>query len=286
MKLVTFVHNNAEHIGALAGDTITELSEIAPDMRSLLAMGSDGLEAARAAAGAATRTVALADVELLSPLPRPRVILAVGLNYKDHIEEFGDANRKLPPHPVIFNKQVGAINGPSQPFHLPKVSGALDYEGELVIVIGKQCRHVKKENARDVIAGYTVANDVSVRDFQGHSPTMTMGKSFDTHCPLGPALVTADEIADPHDLDIKTWVNGEIRQDSNTKHLIFDCDFLIEYLTQIMTLEPGDVILTGTPSGVAAAMQPPAWLKVGDKVRIEIDSIGTIENEVIAEPGQ
>jgi 2-keto-4-pentenoate hydratase/2-oxohepta-3-ene-1,7-dioic acid hydratase in catechol pathway len=284
MKLVTFSQGANQRIGALAGDTITDLSEIASDIQALLAMGDEGLEAARAAAGAATRTIPLADVTLLAPLPRPRVILAVGLNYKDHIEEFGDAARKLPPNPVIFNKQVGAINGPSQPFHLPKVSGALDYEGELVIVIGKRCRHVKKENARDVIAGYTVANDVSVRDFQGHSPTMTMGKSFDTHCPLGPALVTADEIADPHNLDIKTWVNGEIRQDSNTRHLIFDCDFLIEYLTQIMTLEPGDIILTGTPSGVAAAMDPPAWLKVGDKVRIEIDGLGVIENEVVAEP--
>lgn len=285
MKLVTFVQGSTQHIGALAGETITDLTEIAPDMQSLLALGPDGLEAARAAANAATRTVALADVTLLSPLPRPRVILAVGLNYKDHIEEFGDAARKLPPNPVIFNKQVGAINGPYEPFHLPKVSTALDYEGELVIVIGKRCRHVEKENAREVIAGYTIANDVSVRDFQGHSLTMTMGKSFDTHCPLGPALVTSDDIADPHDLDIKTWVNGDLRQDSNTRHLIFDCDFLIEYLSQIMTLEPGDIILTGTPSGVAAAMQPPDWLKVGDTVRIEIDGIGAIENTVIAEPG-
>lgn len=285
MKLVSFSSGTAEHIGALAGETITDLTEIAPDMQTLLSMGDEGLEAARAAADAATRTFALADVVLLSPLPRPRVILAVGLNYQDHIAEFGDASRKTPPNPVIFNKQVGAINGPCEPFHLPKVSSALDYEGELVIVIGKRCRHVKKEEARGMIAGYTIANDVSVRDFQGHSPTMTMGKSFDTHCPLGPALVTSDEIPDPHVLDIKTWVNGELRQDSNTKHLIFDCDFLIAYLSQIMTLEPGDIILTGTPSGVAAAMQPPKWLEVGDTVRIEIEGLGAIENKVIAEPG-
>ena len=282
MKLVSYEDGGAEKIGLLEGEEIADLSGVAPDMKSLLAQGVGGLKKV-ASAAAGTPRVPLSSVTLRAPLPAPRVILAVGLNYQDHIAEFGDAKRQTPAHPIIFNKQVGAINGPFEPFHLPKVSAALDYEGELALIIGKTCRHVKKANARSVIAGYAVANDVSVRDWQGHSPTMTMGKSFDTHCPLGPALVTADEIADPHDLDIKTWVNGELRQDSNTRHLIFDIDFLIEYLTSVMTLEPGDIILTGTPSGVAAAMQPPRWLVPGDKVRIEINGVGTIENEVVAE---
>jgi 2-keto-4-pentenoate hydratase/2-oxohepta-3-ene-1,7-dioic acid hydratase in catechol pathway len=282
MKLVSYKEQGISRFGALDGEEIADLCALAPDLKSLLVEGKEGLAKAADAAKTAPRSK-LSQVTLLAPIPEPRVILAIGLNYHDHIAEFGEAGRTTPPNPVVFNKQVGAINGPYQPFHLPKASQALDYEGELALIIGKPCRHVKKENARDVIAGYTVANDVSVRDWQGHSPTMTMGKSFDTHCPLGPTLVTADEISDPHNLDIKTWVNGELRQDSNTKHLIFDCDFLIEYLSTVMTLLPGDIILTGTPSGVAAAMQPPQWLKVGDKVRIEISGIGEIENEVVSE---
>jgi 2-keto-4-pentenoate hydratase/2-oxohepta-3-ene-1,7-dioic acid hydratase in catechol pathway len=160
----------------------------------------------------------------------------------------------------------------------------LDYEGELAFVIGRRCRHVPKARAREVIAGYTVCNDVSVRDWQMRVRTMTMGKSFDTHGPLGPWIVTSDELEDPHTLGLRTWVNGELRQDSNTKELIFDCFDLVEHLSTAFTLEPGDVISTGTPSGVGIAKKPPLLLVAGDVVKIEIEGIGTIENPVIDEP--
>ena len=205
----------------------------------------------------------------------------MGLNYADHAAEAG---MDTPQHPMIFNKQSTAAHPPYEPFHLPRVSPALDYEGELAVVIGKRCRHVPRERAPEVIAGYTICNDVSVRDWQLRVPTFTMGKSFDTHCPLGPAIVTPDEIPDPHSLDLRTWVNGELRQSSNTQHLIFDCFTLVEHLSTAFSLEPGDVISTGTPSGVGAVMKPPNFLKAGDVVKIAIDGLGEIENAVIEEP--
>jgi 2-keto-4-pentenoate hydratase/2-oxohepta-3-ene-1,7-dioic acid hydratase in catechol pathway len=219
-------------------------------------------------------------VRLEAPVARPGKILAVGLNYRDHAEEVGI---ELPKVPMIFNKQSTSIAGPFEPIHLPRVSDKLDYEGELACVIGRRCRHVPVERAGEVIAGYSVCNDVSVRDWQMRVPTFTMGKSFDTHCPLGPWIVTGDEI-DPHALDIRTWVNGELRQSSNTSHLIFDCFALVAHLTEAFTLEPGDVISTGTPSGVGSGMKPRRYLKCGDVVRIEIEGIGAIENRVVAEP--
>ncbi|MEE9551653.1 MAG: fumarylacetoacetate hydrolase family protein, partial [Gammaproteobacteria bacterium] len=168
--------------------------------------------------------------------------------------------------------------------HRPRVSEKLDYEGELGIVIGKRCRHVTQGQAIDIIAGYTIVNDVSVRDWQMRSHTWTLGKSFDTHGPIGPWIVTADEIDDPHNLAIKTWVNEDLRQSSNTKHLIFNCYYLIEYLSTVMTLEPGDIISTGTSSGVGVMMKPHCYMKPGDCVRIEIEKIGMLENPVIEEP--
>jgi len=212
---------------------------------------------------------------------RPRKILAVGLNYADHIAESG---MKPPEFPTIFNKQVTSVTGPYDPIHLPRVSGALDYEGELAFVIGRRCRHVPRERAPEVIAGYLVLDDVTVRDWQLRTPTWTMGKSFDTHCPMGPWIVTADELGDPHSLGIRTWVNGELRQDSNTKELVHDCFSLVEHLSTAFTLEPGDVVTTGTPGGVGIGMRPPRLLAVGDVVRVEIDRIGQLENPVIEEP--
>ena len=185
---------------------------------------------------------------------------------------------------MFFNKQVTCVNGPFDPIWMPRVSDKLDYEGELAFVIGKRCRHVPKERAREVIAGYLICNDVSVRDWQQRSPTMTLGKSFDTHGPLGPWLVTADELGDPHVLDLETTVDGERRQKSNTKHLVFDCFAQVETLSTVFTLEPGDVVSTGTCGGVGVAMNPRGYLKVGQRVRIEISGLGAIENEVIPEP--
>jgi 2-keto-4-pentenoate hydratase/2-oxohepta-3-ene-1,7-dioic acid hydratase in catechol pathway len=225
---------------------------------------------------------ALDEVRLLAPV-QPRKFLGIGLNYADHIAESG---MEAPEFPVFFNKQATCVIGPGEDVHMPRVSSLLDYEGELAIVIGRRCRHVSEEDAREVIAGYTITNDVSVRDWQLRTPTMTMGKSFDTHGPLGPWIVTGDELGDPHSLSIKTWVNDELRQDGNTSEMIYDCFQQVAHLSEAFTLEPGDVIATGTPAGIGAVRQPfpEGLLKVGDTVRIEIEGIGTLENTVVEEP--
>jgi 2-keto-4-pentenoate hydratase/2-oxohepta-3-ene-1,7-dioic acid hydratase in catechol pathway len=225
---------------------------------------------------------ALDEVRLLAPV-QPRKYLAIGLNYADHIAESG---MQAPEFPIFFNKQVTCVVGPGDDVHMPRVSSLLDYEGELAIVIGRRCRHVPLEQAHEVIAGYTIANDVSVRDWQLRTPTMTMGKSFDTHGPLGPWVVTADELGDPHDLGLRTFVNDEPRQDGNTREMVFDCFQQVAHLSEAFTLEPGDVIATGTPAGVGAVRQPfpEGLLKVGDVVRVEIEGIGTLENTVVEEP--
>jgi 2-keto-4-pentenoate hydratase/2-oxohepta-3-ene-1,7-dioic acid hydratase in catechol pathway len=291
MKLATFTHAGTTRIGVVIGlsqsdelrvvDLAAAAPELPTEMVAFFEAGESALDAARVAADAGAATLPLADVHLESPILRPPKILAVGLNYADHVAESG---MEKPKHPMIFNKQSTSAHPPRDPVHLPRASALLDYEGELGIVIGTACRHVPRDRAREVIAGYTIINDVSVRDWQIRVPTMTMGKSFDTHCPMGPWITTEDEIPDPHLLSLKTWVNGELRQDSNTKHLIFDCFTLIEHLSTAFTLEAGDVIPTGTPSGVAIGFKPPKWLVEGDVVRVAIDGIGEIENAVIAEP--
>ena len=285
MKLATITHAGTTRVGVVLGDEVVDLAATAPDlpaeMTALLAAGRPALEAAERAAEHPAARIPLDDVHLEAPVQRPPKLLAVGLNYADHVAESG---LQQPKHPSIFNKQSTCVTGPYDPVHLPKVSSALDYEGELAVVIGRRCRHVPADRATEVIAGYTIVNDVSVRDWQFHTPTMTMGKSFDTHGPMGPWLVTPEEIGDPHSLGIRTWVNGELRQDGSTKDLIFDCFDVVAYLSTAFTLEPGDVISTGTPAGVGIAMKPPRLLSSGDVVRIEIDRIGQIENPVIDEP--
>jgi 2-keto-4-pentenoate hydratase/2-oxohepta-3-ene-1,7-dioic acid hydratase in catechol pathway len=283
MKLATFTEADRTRVGIVVGDGIADLSaapELPTEVTALLAGGPETLAAAARAAKHAP-TLPLADVRLEAPVLRPPKILAIGLNYADHVAESGMETPKLP---LVFNKQSTSVVGPGDPFHMPRVSTALDYEGELGVVIGRRCRHVPRERAAEVIAGVTVVNDVTVRDWQLRTPTWTMGKSFDTHCPLGPWIVTSDELPDPHCLDLKTWVNGELRQSSNTKQLIFDCFALVEHLSTAFTLEPGDVIATGTPGGVGIGMKPPQLLKVGDVVKIAIDGVGEIENAVIEEP--
>ncbi|MGR8948717.1 MAG: fumarylacetoacetate hydrolase family protein [Gammaproteobacteria bacterium] len=277
MKLVTYSHNGSTSIGRVDGDHIINLSSIAPDMRALFDVSDWQAQAANASGDA----IQLSDVTLHSPVLNPSKILAIGLNYKDHIEETG---LDTPEFPMFFNKQASAVNGPYDPIHMPKVSEKLDYEGEMGFIIGRRCRHVPKERAHEVIAGFTVCNDVSVRDWQMRAQTFTLGKSFDTHSPFGPYLVTPDEVGDPHDLALKTTVNGELRQDSNTKHLVFDCYDQIATLTAAFTLEPGDLIVTGTPSGVGIGFKPHKYLHVGDKVKVEIEKLGFIENEVVSEP--
>ncbi len=283
MKLATFTHETTR-IGVVDGDSIVDLAVAAPnlprEMVALLEAGPDALHDALDAVETGPR-LPLAEVRLEPPILRPPKFLAVGLNYADHVAESG---LEIPKHPTIFNKQSTCVTGPGDPIHLPRASQVLDYEGELGFVIGRRCRHVSRDEAAEVIAGYLIVDDVSVRDWQLRVPTWTMGKSFDTHGPIGPWITTADEVPDPHQLQLRTFVNGELRQDSNTKELIFDCFTLVEHLSTAFTLEPGDVITTGTPSGVGIGMKPPKLLVAGDVVRIEIDGLGAIENTVVVEP--
>jgi 2-keto-4-pentenoate hydratase/2-oxohepta-3-ene-1,7-dioic acid hydratase in catechol pathway len=285
---VTFTHAGATRIGCVAGDEIVDLGAAAPelprDMIALLEAGPGALASVRRALESAAPRLPLGSVRLESPVLRPPKFLAIGLNYADHVAEARPAGYQATEAPIFFNKQSTCATGHGQPIHLPRVSHRLDYEGELAFVIGRRCRHVPRERAHEVVAGFTICNDVSVRDWQRRTPTMTMGKSFDTHGPLGPWLVTPDEVADPHARAIRTWVSGELRQDSNTRHMIHDCWAQIEHLTTAFTLEVGDVISTGTPAGVGGAMKPPQWLVAGDVVRIEVEGIGVLENPVIAEP--
>jgi len=287
MKLCTFELAGAARIGIVLDEEVVDLAAAAPDlpreMSALLDAGEPALRAARDAAARAKNRIALDSVRLLAPILRPPKFLAIGLNYADHIAEAGLDTPKVP---TVFNKQSTCVTGPHDPIHMPRVSAAVDYEGELGFVIGRRCRHVPRARAHEVIAGYLCVNDVSVRDWQMRVPTWTMGKSFDTHGPIGPWITTADEVGDPHGLRLRTCVNGELRQDSNTKHLIFDCYALVEHLTTAFTLEPGDVIATGTPSGVGAVMKPPKLLRAGDVVRIEIDGVGALENPVVPEPAE
>jgi 2-keto-4-pentenoate hydratase/2-oxohepta-3-ene-1,7-dioic acid hydratase in catechol pathway len=285
MKLAT-VRTAAGDVPAVVdGDDIVDLSVAAPSLPrtvvGILEGGADALAAARAAVASGAGRTSLAGARLAAPIPRPPKFCAIGLNYADHIAETGS---KTPDFPTVFVKLPTCVNGPYDDIWLPKVSDQLDYEGELAFVIGTRCRHVKAADAPAVIAGYTIVNDVSVRDYQRRTPQFTLGKSFDTHGPMGPWIVTGEEIGDPHALDIKTWVNGELRQDSNTRHLIFNCYALVEALSEVYTLEPGDVVATGTSSGVAGAMKPPKWMQVGDVVKIEIEKIGSIEGRIVAEP--
>jgi 2-keto-4-pentenoate hydratase/2-oxohepta-3-ene-1,7-dioic acid hydratase in catechol pathway len=267
------------------GSELVGLAAAAPElpreMSAFLAAGQPALERAARAVQSAAKRLPLTAVKLEAPVPSPQKFLCVGLNYADHIAETG---REKPTFPVFFNKQSSCVNAPYDPIVLPPSGGYLDYEGELAFVIGKRCRRVPRARAHEVIAAYMIVDDVSVRDWQAKSPTMTLGKSWDTHGPMGPWLTTADEVSDPHGLELRTWVNGELRQNSNTKHLIFNCFECVETLSTVCTLEPGDVISTGTPSGVALGFKPPKFLNAGDRIRIEITGLGHLEHEVIADP--
>lgn len=285
MKLATFETGGEAHIGIVVDGQIIDLTKAAPelprDMIGLIMAWSDIAGRVQSIARDTRPDVQIDSVHLLPPVPDPQKIIAIGLNYADHIAETG---REPPKNQVWFPKLLNAINGPYDPIQIPKASSQVDYEGELVFIVGKRCRHVSKEEASTVVFGYCVGDDVSVRDWQRRTPQYMLGKSFDTHAPFGPWIVTADEVGDPHDLGIRTFVNGEIRQNSNTKYLIFNVFDQIAHVSQAMTLEPGDVVYTGTPGGVGMAMDPPTYLKAGDVVRVEIDRVGTLQAECVAEP--
>jgi 2-keto-4-pentenoate hydratase/2-oxohepta-3-ene-1,7-dioic acid hydratase in catechol pathway len=226
-----------------------------------------------------TADYSMQEVRFHAPVGRPGKILGIGLNYADHADEAAAVGFTRPERQMWFSKPITAVNGPFDGIERPVVSQALDYEAEMVFVVGKRCRNIAPEEAAQAIFGYCVGNDVSVRDWQMHTSQVMIGKSFDTHAPFGPWIVTRDAV-DVGNLPIRAFVNREKRQESNTRYMIFDCAAQLSYLSQAMTMEPGDVVFTGTPGGVGALMKPPTWLKPGDRVRIEIDGIGAIENEV------
>jgi 2-keto-4-pentenoate hydratase/2-oxohepta-3-ene-1,7-dioic acid hydratase in catechol pathway len=282
MKLCRFVDASGEPaLGLVEDGEIIDLSGSDLPSEPAAALAKSGHDGIEKAATDAPR-LPLAETRLLAPAS-PRKYLAIALNYADHIAEMG---MEAPEVPVFFNKQVTCVTGPGAEVHMPKVSTLLDYEAELALVIGQRCRHVPVERAHEVIAGYTCANDVSVRDWQGRAQTMTIGKSFDTHGPLGPWLVTPDEVGDPQDLRVRCYVNEELRQDASTAEMVFDCFQQVSHLSEAFTLEPGDVIATGTPAGVGLGRQPfrEYLLHVGDTVRVEIERVGELVNTVIEEP--
>jgi 2-keto-4-pentenoate hydratase/2-oxohepta-3-ene-1,7-dioic acid hydratase in catechol pathway len=285
LKLITYTRDGRTSVGALTEDGAgvvdlpTADGALLSTMIELLAGGDEMLVRARAALGKGPQ-FAVDDVTIEAPVPRPGKALAIGLNYRDHAAEGG---QPIPQRPVVFSKVTTCITGAGKPIYMPRVSTSVDWEGELCFVIGRSARHVAAAQAMDYVAGFTIGNDVSVRDWQFHSPTWMMGKGFDSHGPIGPWLVTRDDVkADA--LGIRTYVNGVLKQDSNTSQLIFDVPAIIEYLSAAFTLEPGDIVFTGTPAGVGVSRKPPEFLKSGDTVRIEIDGLGALENPVVDEP--
>lgn len=281
MKIVRYEDKGVVKLGAVSGQGVVELtrrfSSLADSAIDLIRQWPNLRGDVEKTVADDAADVALTDVRLLAPIARPGKIMAIGLNYADHVRETG---QKMPPHQIWFTKAVTAINGPFDPIELPIASAQVDYEAELVVIIGRRCKHVPKERAADAIFGYCVGNDVSVRDWQLQTTQWVLGKSFDTHAPVGPWIVTADELGDPHTMGIRCFVNGERRQNSNTGNLVFNVYDQVAHLSRAMTLEPGDIIFTGTPGGVGLAMNPPRWLRAGDKVHVEIDRIGAIEAEM------
>jgi 2-keto-4-pentenoate hydratase/2-oxohepta-3-ene-1,7-dioic acid hydratase in catechol pathway len=284
LKLATFTLNGSTRVGKVVGDRIIDLSVAVPElpksMLEILQLGQSALDKVRAIPDTSA-SQPLASVLLLAPIANPQKFLAIGMNYQAHADEARAAGIPIPTSQLWFNKQVSCITGPFSPVEMPKVSDRLDYEGELGVVIGTRCRHVAAERAREVIAGYMVMNDVSVRDWQARSPTFTLGKSFDTHGPTGPWITTDDEVADPHALTLRLSVNGELRQSSSTGDMIYNIFDQIAYLSTVMTLEPGDLLATGTPAGVGIALNK--FLKVGDAVRVEVEGLGYIETRIVPE---
>ena len=291
MKLVSYQYSdNQVHLGAVSDDRVINLNQdsggaLPDDMLRFLQLGSGAMQTARDAVAQADSELRLDEVKLLSPVPNPSKVVAIGLNYMDHIRE---ANLGMPELATMFCKYPSSVIGSGEDIRWStSLTEQVDYEAELAVVIGKTARKVDAEVAYDYIAGYTNCNDVSARDLQFKPGDQWLrGKCLDTFCPLGPYLVTRDEIPDPHQLSIQCRVNGEIRQDSNTREMIYKIPYLIEYLSAAFTLLPGDVIATGTPHGVGAFRDPPIWLQSGDEVEIEVEGLGILSNRCDVVPQQ
>jgi acylpyruvate hydrolase len=310
MRLVTFEDEpKRNRLGAVADGVVVDLNAayralleergerragelsveaVPPEMLAFLDSGDRAMNAARdalkliarlGADGARERGLArrAESVRLRAPVPRPTKLILVGLNYRDHAEEAG---MKIPEVPTIFSKYANCVIGPGDAIKIPKVSAMIDYEAEYAFVIGRAGRDITPDRAMDYVAGYTIVNDVSCRDYQMKTGQWMIGKTFDTFAPMGPYLVTRDEIADPHNLEISLQLNGQRMQHSNTRNLIFKTEHLIAFLSQVFTFEPGDVVSTGTPGGVGFARKPPVFMRAGDRVRVEVEGLGALENPV------
>jgi 2-keto-4-pentenoate hydratase/2-oxohepta-3-ene-1,7-dioic acid hydratase in catechol pathway len=295
MKLVRFRHGRKEHYGIITDGKIVSVPLLAKAMNAkfprrlqdLIAQGRDGIESAERLlkkarqADIAKASYSSSEATLLAPIPFPPKIICLGLNYRDHAAE---TNKPVPDEPVIFMKPRTAIIGPNDNIVKPSFVRQLDYEAELAIVVGRKAKNVSASDARGYIFGYTILNDVSARDIQFKDTQWTRGKGFDTFAPTGPSITTVNQLQDTSNLKIKTWVNGELRQNSTTRNMAFNVDEIVHQLSRVMTLEPCDIIATGTPAGVGFAMKTqPKFLKAGDVVRIEIEKIGILENAVIEE---
>jgi len=284
MRFVTFQYGGKTSPGLLAPDqTVIDLTAAGfPTLLDLIEAGDDGRGKAAAFAAGATAgdKRPLNTVKLLAPIPRPNKLICVGLNYRDHAAETGAT---IPDVPTIFNKFATAVIGPGANIVLPKVSKSPDYEAEFAFVVGRGGRHIAAADWQDHVWGYTIINDVSARDYQRATTQWLMGKTFDTFAPMGPWIITADEIADPHNLNIQLEINGEMLQNSNTRELIFKIPELIAFLSSVFTLEPGDIVSTGTPSGVGVARKPPRFLRAGEEVTVRVEGIGELKNPVVAE---
>jgi len=285
VRLVTLLEDGRRSCGLVVGDEVVDLTDPAvglpAELVGVLALGDDARAALEGAWRTAARRIPLVDARLGAPVGRPPAFLGIARNYADHIAELGV---ERPTEQTWFAKLATCVVGPGDAVEVPVASAQVDYEGELGVVIGRRCRHVPPDRALSVVAGYTVVNDVSVRDWQRATPTMLLGKGFDTHGPMGPWVVTADEVPDPQALSVRTRVNGELRQDGTTADMIFTVADMIAHLSRVATLEPGTVLATGTPAGVGAATDPPRWLVAGDTVSVEVDGVGTLTNPVVDEP--
>lgn len=278
MKLASYYVNETLQSAVLADGLLHPLN-YAGDVNSLLeAVTTKALDLEKMAGGP---SLSIDEVRLAPPVPHPEKIICIGLNYADHAAESGSA---IPEEPVVFNKFPTALRSHGEAIELPTVSDAVDYEAELVVVIGREAKHLTPDTAMECVAGYTCGNDVSARDWQKGTPQQQWlcGKSFDSFAPVGPVLVTRDELADPHNLDIQFRLNGEVMQQSNTKQLIFKIEELLSHITKVCTLRPGDLLFTGTPPGVGAARKPPVFLQPGDIAEVDIQGIGVLRNPVVA----
>ena len=292
MRIVTFEDQNGRRVGVLEGEAVADVAavdrDLPTDMVDLIALGSSGLDRLRAAFASAPR-LGSASLHLLAPIPRPRKnVMAVGRNYRDHAKEFSDSGfdasekQMIPDHPVVFTKPPTSVIGPGVAIETANDPlGTTDYEGELAFVIGTAAKAVPRERAMDHVYGYTIVNDVTARDLQKRHVQWFIGKGPDTFCPMGPCITTVDELPDIGASWLRTWVNGELRQEAPISALIFDVPTLIATLSAVMTLEPGDVVATGTGLGVGIGFDPPRYLQPGDRVEIAIDGIGRLTNPVI-----